>query len=447
MPDHDIPSVADLDAAFRALEQDIAGASSPRAAGAAIATARRRRRTTVGGAVVGLALVVGAAVVGQGLSTRDDSVGPADLPSPAPWDASALTAATQGWTSSDWRTPTHSDSVGLKGSPPQCLDAVDGPVSQPVTPDPARSGGAVLASDDEVSLSSLVGWDDDHPDASSVGYAAVVASVGACAQATAAHDYAWDGAQGRSWTISVGGQETQHLWVVRTDRAVGVLWTGGSAGPVPDAVDNRVASALVAGLQSSTSFDPSKSTGGSVSATSATAGASAGPVGSGTPMSTVSDTDFAQALAGWDNAWRHDGGATNVGQVPCGDNWQGGSASGAGSSLGANGDQEFAEFSSAEEAQGAVGVIRKSLASCAGSTYDVTTPAGVDPASALVASGPEVMWVVQHDTTVGVIVIPGGASAPPAQVSAQVMGLMTQAMSRHPQTETTAPPPPTPTGS
>jgi len=427
MPDRD---TFDLDAAFRDLEQDIAGASSPRAAGAAIATARRRRRTTVVGAVAGLALVVGAAVVGQGLATRDDSVGPANLLHPAVFDAAALSAATDGW-SSGWRMPTRSDGVRLKDSPPLCLGAVEGTVDQPATPDPARSGGSVLATDDEVSLSTLAGWNDDHPDASVAGYTAVVASVGACSQATAAHDYAWDGAQGRSWTISVGGAEKQHLWVVRTDRAVGVLWAGGSAGPVPDAVDARVASALVAGLQSSRSFDPIK-----VSQT-ATGGSSA----SSAPIATVSDADFATALVGWDSGWREGGGSASLDQVPCVDNWDGNAASGAGGSLGANGDQEYAAFSSVEEAQGAVGAIHKSLASCAGSTYDISTPAGVDPATALVAAGPDVVWVVQHDTTVGVIAIPGAGSAPPAQVTARVTSLLTEAMSHEPQVGTTAPAP------
>ncbi len=96
MPEHD---TFDLDAAFAALEQNIAGLSSPRDAGAAIATARRRRRTAIGGAFVGLALVIGAVVAGQGIASRNESVGPAQLPTPALFDAPALSAATEGWVS------------------------------------------------------------------------------------------------------------------------------------------------------------------------------------------------------------------------------------------------------------------------------------------------------------------------------------------------------------
>ncbi len=112
----------------------------------------------------------------------------------------------------------------------------------------------MLVSHDEESSSALAQWGADQPNASSVVYAAVVASVDACPQATSDREYAWEGARAHSWTITVGGQETQHLWVARTDNAVGFLWTGGSAGHVPEDVDQRVASALVAGLLSSKSF-------------------------------------------------------------------------------------------------------------------------------------------------------------------------------------------------
>lgn len=253
MPEHD---TFDLDAAFRAMEQDIAGISSPRGAGAAIAIARRRRRTAIGGAAAGLALVVGAAAVGQVIASRSTSVGPAQLPPPAALDAQALGAATRGWVA-DWHSLTKPGDVSLRGDKaPRCLAALADAFDEPGAPGPVGGGGDALASrSGAASLSWLSEWGADHPDASTVAYTAVVASIDGCAQASADRAYTWDGGVGRSWTISFG-EQVQHVWVARTHRALGVLWGRSPSGAVPDEVDQRVASALVAGLQSSQSFNP-----------------------------------------------------------------------------------------------------------------------------------------------------------------------------------------------
>jgi hypothetical protein len=419
MPEHD---TFDLDAAFAALEQDLAGITSPRGAGAAIATARRRRRTTVGAIAAGAVLVVGAAAVGQGIASRDTSVGPAELPPPSPFDASALTAATQGW-AADWHSPATPGEVSFQGpDAPRCLAAMADDFDTPGTPGPVAGGGGLLVSQGgEASMTTLAQWGADRPDASIVGYGAVIASVDGCAHATADREFTWDGGQGRSWTITVGGQKTQHMWVVRTDRALGVLWTGGSAGPVPDDVDQQVASALVAGLQSSKSFQQiPTSTSTSEASTSA-----ASPVTTG--LSFVASADFARAVSGWDNAWRQGGAPRADLQVPCPDGWGDATPGVNGASLGANGDQEFGQFSSADAARAAVGILRQSLGSCAGSSYQVSTPPGADPETALVAAGPDIVWVGRHASTVGVIVIPGGSSAPPARVTSDVIALMVEA--------------------
>jgi hypothetical protein len=250
MPEHD---TYDLDAAFARLEQDIAGLSSPRGAGAAIATARRRRRTAIGGAVAGLALVVGAVAVGQGVASRNASVGPAQLPAPAPFDAPALSAATEGWVS-HWGPLSKPGQFSNRGADaPRCLGAMAKDFDRPAA-GPTGGGGGVLVSHGEESLSSLAQWSADHQNASSVVYAAVVTSVDACPNVTSDRPYLWEGARAHSWTIRVAGKETQHLWVARANNAVGYLWTGGSTGLPPENVDQRVASALVAGLRSSKSF-------------------------------------------------------------------------------------------------------------------------------------------------------------------------------------------------
>ncbi len=425
MPEHD---TFDLDAAFSRLEHDVAGISSPRGAGAAIATARRRRRTTIGAVAAVAVLVLGAAAVGQGIAGRDTSIGPAQLPPPAPFDASSLSAATRGWVS-DWGAPTKPDQISFQGSAaPRCLGAMADDFDKPATPGPVGAGGGVLVSQGgAAALTTLAEWGADHPDASTVGYAAVVASIDACGQASPDRRYTWDGGEGRSWTISSGDQ-TQHIWVARTARAVGVLWTGGSAGPVPDDVDQQVSIALVAGLESPKSFNP-------IPTSTSTSGSSR----SGSSLSTVSDEHFARALAGWDNAWRQQGDPQSDGQLPCVRNWEGTATSAAGASLGANGDQGYADYGSVQEARAAMDEIQRSFASCAGSSYRISTPSGGADSSLLVATGPEVVWVAQEGTTVGTIAIPGGTTAPPAQVTSSVTTLMIAAMSRQPKVESPAP--------
>jgi hypothetical protein len=76
-------------------------------------------------------------------------------------------------------------------------------------------------------------------------------------------------------------------------------------------------------------------------------------------------------------------------------------------------------------------VLRKSLTTCAGSAYQVARLTGVG-GTALVASGPNVVWAVQHGTAAGVIVIPGGSSAPPDHVTADVVTRLSEAMSPDP---------------
>jgi hypothetical protein len=412
MPEHDI---YDLDAAFRALEQDIAGRSAPHGAGAAVHTARRRRRTTIGAVAAVAVLAVGGVALGQGIATHTDSVGPSQLPAPAPLNASSLSTATQGWVS-DWRAPKNqSDGFSLEGAPPRCLDAFDGTAEKPATPDPDRSGGSLLVAENEASISTLAEWNGDHPDASTVGYAAVVASVDACAQATPDRDYTWAGGQGRSWTISTGGQETQHLWVARTDSAVGFLWTGGTAGPVPDEVDQRVTSALLSGLLSPDSFTDSGPTGGSASASA-----------SSDAMPQVSDEDFARAVRGWDSGWSLNGTKQVADGVPCLRNWASGAAV-SGTNLGGNGDQEYTTFASVADAQDAADRMAQALAGCSGS-YAVSRLVDDARSTVLVAAGPDVVWVAREGASVGVLLVPSAGTAPPETVSTDVGGLMLAAM-------------------
>ncbi|HEY3528992.1 MAG TPA: hypothetical protein VGK78_07565 [Nocardioides sp.] len=94
MPEHDS---FDLDAAFGRLEQDIAGISAPRGAGAAITTARRRRQTRWGVAAVA-ALVVAGSAVGLHGRTGSDVEPPPTRPIPAPAVRQSFTSTTYGYT-------------------------------------------------------------------------------------------------------------------------------------------------------------------------------------------------------------------------------------------------------------------------------------------------------------------------------------------------------------
>jgi hypothetical protein len=429
MPDHD---TFDLDRAFSSLERDIATVSSPRGAAQAVASARRRRRTTYGAVAAVALLAVGAAAIGQGLATRDDSVGPAELPTPAAFDAAALSAATDGWTS-DWRTPTKTDQPAFQAdSAPQCLQAVEGSTDEQATPDPARTGGGLLVADDEASLGTLAEWGDDHPGASTAGYDAVVTTLDRCAQATAAHDYTWNGARGQSWTVTSGGQPSQHIWIAQTGRAVGVLWAGGSAGPVPDAVDEHVISALVAGLQSPESFP--QQVGPSSGSSS----------GSSAAVATVGDADFAKALGSWTNGWQERGTKSVSGPLPCAGDWASASGDATGASLGGNGEQDSYGFDTSADAAAAAEALAANLHACTSSPATVTQVAitGAAPVTVVVGSGDNarVTWIVQRASTVSYITIPA-TTTPPDAVSEAVCRLIVDGLAQAQEGSVSAPSP------
>jgi hypothetical protein len=251
MPEHD---TFDLDATFRAFERDVAGVTHPRDAGAAVATARRRRRTTIGAVSAATVLVVGGVIAGQSIATRNTSVGPAQLPPPAAFDARALAEATRGWVP-EWHSLTKQGQISTRGADaPRCIATLNDDFGRPGDPGAIGAGGGLLVSPGgAASTTWLSEWGTDHPGASTVAYAAVVRSIDGCTEASADRTYTWDGGVGRSWTITVG-RHAQHLWVSRTDRSIGVVWGRAPTGAVPDDVDRRVASLLVSWLQSPKSF-------------------------------------------------------------------------------------------------------------------------------------------------------------------------------------------------
>ncbi len=243
------PDTFDLDAAFEALEHDIAGLSRGPGAARAVSTARRRRRTSIGAAAAVALVALGGIVATQVVGTHDTTVEPVGRPSPAPFDNAALTKATKGWTGpwGDLTTPK-SGALHKKTLDPHCLAKLPSAVA----PGSTGSGGGIAVTPrvHEMTRSWLMLWGDDHPNAARQTYAALVPLFQACHQATPRHSYTWVDAQAQSWDVS----DSQQLWVAQADDAVAIMWMGGSAGAVPDRIDRRVADALVAGLQSPASF-------------------------------------------------------------------------------------------------------------------------------------------------------------------------------------------------
>jgi hypothetical protein len=187
--------------------------------------------------------------------------------------------------------------------------------------------------------------------------------------------------------------------------------------PVPDDVDQRVVSALLAGLLSPDSFTDSSPSGGSASASASSDG-----------IPQVSGEDFARAVQGWDSGWSLRGTKQVAGQIPCNQDWSSTAGSSSGTSLGGNGDQEYSTFASAADAQRAVDQMAQAFSGCGTGPYAVSRLLDDAQSTVLVAAGPDVVWVARHGAQVGVLLVPSAGTAPPVSVSTDVGGLMLAAM-------------------
>jgi hypothetical protein len=406
MPEQD---TFDLDAAFRGLADDIAGLSSPRGAGTAMATSRRRRRATIGGVVAGLALVVGAtAVLGAGLGGHHDTVSPVDhLPAPAPFDGAHLTTATLGWTPA-WgpETNTVRDEIAqtfggycwadIRGGGRTALKAVAS----------TSRTGALAEMTDFGTRSAEAGASWQH----------VERQLGGCPQATLVSSFRIpSGAEGRTYRIAPNGWETspEYVWIVTTGHQIGELKIFGQQGPLPPANDPRVARFFLAALQ-----DPSSYIQGDRSSSEAS------------PR--VDEHDFARALGAWSSGWKSSGRAdAHVDSACYPKHWWSTSWASSHGGLGVNGHQDLAAYHSATEARAAATSLSDAFRSCDSARYAVTGPLD-NPRSLLVAaSGPVVVWVAQHDDTVAVVRVPSAGTAPPQHVTVDVGGLMLAALTAY----------------
>jgi hypothetical protein len=398
MPEHD---TFDLEAAFARLERDIAGVSSPRGAGLAVATARRRRRTTIVAVAAAAVVAVGGLALGQGLG-HHAAVVPADqLPAPAPLDGSHLTAATKGWTPA-WGPQTDAGKMKLSenfGGP--CL----------ALPGHGRSGIVELADAHvDVAFAAMSDY-GSHSVTEATQWYKIERRVAGCHGARLISSFSdVSGALGRTYQIDAAPSDSapEYLWMVSTGRAIGVLKIFGQSEPLPSANDRPVADALLAAVQLPASYPLSRSSTGQTT------------VG-------ISATDFSAALGDWQSGWSATQGGRDANSSPCGTDISSGAAFGETESLGANAEQGSYGFDSATAARAAVESIGSSLAACSSGAYDVRSLA-VQGGSVTVAAGTgsaaDVVWLVQNRNQFSYVVIPAGETVPPVSVTQQVGDLL-----------------------
>ncbi len=335
MPEHD---TFDLDAAFARLEQDIAGVSSPRGAGLAVATARRRRRTTFGAAAAVAVLAVGGVVLGQGLG-QDHAVAPADqLPVPAPLDGPHLNAATRDWTPA-WGPQTDAGQAKFSetfGGP--CLAG----------PRHGRAGLVTLANDHvDVAFAAMSDY-GSHSVVEATDWFKIERRMAGCHRAHQVSSFSdASGALGRTYRIDAAPSDTapEYLWIVSTGREIGVLKIFGQSDPLPSANDRPVADALLAAVQMPESYVLSRTSTGQTT------------IG-------ISATDFGAALGDWQSGWSATGGKRDLGSMRCEADISRDALYGQGTFLGANGDQETFGFdtpAAARKAMRSVGTGAREL--------------------------------------------------------------------------------------
>jgi hypothetical protein len=390
----------DLDTAFRDLERDIAGISTPLGAAAAVRGARRRRRTAIGGAVAGFALVASAVAVGVGVLGHDDADVPTDrLPAPAPFDGPHLTAATAGWTPA-WGPATDASRAKFSqtfGGP--CLEVI-----------PGGHPGFVSLTDTHIDVAfAEMGDYGSKTVQEATDWVRLERQVAGCSGAELVSSFSDpSGALGHTYRIDAAPADSapEYLWIVSTGREIGVLKIFGQSETLPTANDRPVAQVLLAAIQDHDSYRVVSSP--------------------DQPVLRVEEGDFARALGGWRSGWASSADHRSPALAsPCyARALQHGSWASQHGGLGGNGRQDVAIFHSAVEARAAVTSLVDAFQGCQGARYRVARSSD-DPRSMLVvASGPMVAWVAQQDDAVSVVRVPSGESAPPRSVSVDVGGLM-----------------------
>lgn len=394
------PDTFDLDAVFRALEHDIAGNSSPRGARSAIATARSRRRTTIGAVAAGIVLVAGGVAVGAGIQGHGRDAVPVDhLPAPAPFDGPHLTAATRGWTPA-WGPQTAAGRQKLAQTfGGACLHL------------PAHGRGALLAladREDDVAVTAMSHY-GSRTEQEAADWHRLVQQFAGCQGAEQISTFSDpSGALGHTYRIAPAPDDRApgYVWLVSTGREIGVLKIFGQSSALPTDNDRPVAQVLLAAVQDPSSYARNRST--------------------DQPVVRVDEKNFARALGSRHSGWQRSAGHGSPALAsPCySSRWLHGSWTSEHASLGSNGRQDVALFHSAAEARQAASSLVNALRSCQSAPYRATRSLDDARSMLVVASGPPVVWVAQHDDAVSVVRAPSGGTAPPRSVTVDVGGLM-----------------------
>lgn len=441
MPEHE-PYDYDgaVDAAFERLHRDIASSSKPPGAADAVTLARHRRRTTFGVVAAVVVLALAGTTTGIAVHRHNTAIGPADgtLPAPAPLTAQALSVATSGWAGA-WATPTGDAAIGQVAdtqlSNLSCLDSVDSSAVDNSTG--VRGGGVFSTSAGQVAY--FVGMKLDAKPAVVDAFATSIDSAAAACRATATTTSSYGGGGRVSFYEIPGtsGQGDIQLWTARLDNRIGILATaGGKDAPSTDTVA-LVDGALMAAMQSDTTFktDPSLGGGGVSSGTASGSGTSSGS-GDNVSFPTLSTAELTQAFGTWESGLKTPG-ATSMPTLPCVDDTALAAGSSSGASIGTNGLQSTYDFGTAETATQGVATLVSTLGACTSTAYEVTTidPPGTQPGSSTVtvanSPGAATIWIVRSDHYLSLVGVRGGDS-PPESVSLAV-GALLQGVLAHPQ--------------
>ena len=412
MPEHD---TFDLDAAFRALEQDVTSLSTAPGAGAAVARARRRRRTTVGAVAAAAVLAVGGVAIGHGLIDHDHAVVPShELPTPALWDDAQLSAATGGW------TPAWSED---EAGPYQ--EAKEAAGSWCVTGIGYFDGYSTnyFMGNDRGDMSYTI-FSDDRNDARQAGenWRSLRGQLQGCDRASLVSRYSTDGVVGETYRVSPIAPLTTptFVWIVRTGASIGLLGVFDQTDPLPVDVDMRVGRALLAGALDPASYSVRQS---------------GGTKAPRTDVGSVGADDLAQAFGDWPNRWHQE--AARVGSIvdlpACAQGWATTARGGQGSRVGDDGGQAYRPFDSPAEAHSALGALTQELQDCSAPTFGPTTTreteaGGLVTTASAEAPGDPVVWAVQHGRYVGYVLVPGSGTPPSEVVDQQVAALIEAAL-------------------
>jgi hypothetical protein len=412
MPERD---TFDLDAAFRGLEQDIAGISSPRGVDAAIATARRRhRRNTVGAVAAAVVLIAGIAVAGQGLRHHDRAVEPAvrPVPDPTPLTSQTLSTATAGWISG-WGDPrSASSSRGLSFAGLECLNTLNGPsFAQP------RHSGVTVVSAGSSERAYVLAM-QFAADKASLADDALTRAAQRCDSAKADSTTYADGSVVTYYDLSGNpGWNGAGVWTVRSGNILALTLISDASHEPSSATVQRVDDLLLGALRPDTAASAS--------------GAPAPPPHSGF----LDQSSFASALSGWSSGWSPNTANGATGELPCGVS-AADETFGQGTSLGANGDQERLGFDNAAQATAGLSQIAADFQACRSATFDVhAVPldgGGTVTVAATTGEQNQVAWLVQRGRVIFSVTVPAGQTPPPDTVSKTVGALMVEALGSSP---------------